>query len=38
MRGVPRARRAISTAAAASIGTLRIFAERRTISSRSFGA
>jgi hypothetical protein len=37
MRGVPRARPAISLAAASSIGTFRIFAERRTISSRSAG-
>jgi hypothetical protein len=37
MRGVPRARRAISDAAGSSIGTPRIFADRRTISSRSSG-
>ena len=37
MRGVPRDRRAISAAAASSIGTPRIRAERRTISSRSAG-
>ena len=37
MRGVPRERRAISSAASSSIGTPRIRAERRTISSMSDG-